>query len=239
MISVVFYFATPGSDPTTRAAMLAGRIGWMDSPAQGNKRPPQVMWAADSGCFNADRYPGDEAWLRWLRRSSPDARACGFATAPDVVGSHTRTLARSVPWLPVIRNLGYRAAFVAQNGACATDLPWDEFDVVFLGGTLECRECGLISRAGRRAHRHEPCPECGRVLTEWKLGPAARDIVSAAKVRGVSTHLGRANSLRRLRYAAEIGIDSADGTFLTFAPSRNITRLLTWLDVLDGCPRAS
>jgi len=41
------------------------------------------------------------------------------------------------------------------------------------------------------------------------------------------------NSLRRLRYAEAIGCDSADGTFLTFAPDANFVRLMRWINHMD------
>jgi hypothetical protein len=42
--------------------------------------------------------------------------------------------------------------------------------------------------------------------------------------------MGRVNSLRRLRYAADIGCDSVDGTYLAFGPDQNLPTLLTWID---------
>ena len=65
--------------------------------------------------------------------------------------------------------------------------------------------------------------------TEWKLGPEARRLAAAAKRRGLWLHCGRVNSLRRLRYAADIGCDSADGTYLAFGPDRNLPNLIGWL----------
>jgi hypothetical protein len=46
---------------------------------------------------------------------------------------------------------------------------------------------------------------------------------------GKGTHMGRVNSNRRLQYAATIGCDSADGTYLAFGPDQNLPRLLWWL----------
>ena len=66
--------------------------------------------------------------------------------------------------------------------------------------------------------------------TGWKLGPHARAVVRAAKARGMWVHMGRVNSLRRLRYAQAIGCDSVDGTYLAYAPDANLRRLLAWLD---------
>lgn len=193
---MVLYFANPCSSERVGDAMTAGILGFIDTPAQGNKRPEGVAWCADNGCFGKG-YPGDEAWLAWL--ASMDPAGCVFATAPDVVGDAAYTLERSAPFLPKIRALGYPAAFVAQDGLEDLIVPWDEFDVLFIG-----------------------------LSTEWKLGAAARALAGEAKRRGKHVHMGRVNSLRRYRYAQSIGCDSVDGTYLTFGPDENLPKLLGW-----------
>lgn len=65
--------------------------------------------------------------------------------------------------------------------------------------------------------------------TAWKLGASARHLMRAAKARGLWTHMGRVNSLRRLRLAALDGYDSVDGTFLAYGPDVNLPRLLSFL----------
>lgn len=57
-----------------------------------------------------------------------------------------------------------------------------------------------------------------------------------AKRRGKHVHMGRVNSLRRLRFARDIGCDSVDGTFLGFGPDVNIVRLQRWLDDIERQP---
>ncbi len=52
-------------------------------------------------------------------------------------------------------------------------------------------------------------------------------------------HCGRVNSLKRLRYAASIGCQSADGTFLAYGPDRNLPVLLGWLHTLHAPTPAS
>ncbi len=106
--------------------------------------------------------------------------------------------------MPQIRALGYRVAFVAQDGQESLPVPWDEFDALFIGGS-----------------------------TEWKLGPHAREIAAEAKRRGKWLHMGRVNSERRFKYAAAIGCDSADGTYLTFGPDVNLPKLLSWTRLSD------
>jgi hypothetical protein len=174
------------------------KLGFIDTPAQGNKRPAGVVWCADNGCFGKG-YPGDEKWLAWLDKNSEEAATCLFATAPDVVGDAAATLTRSLPFLPKIRGLGYPAALVAQDGLEDLEIPWDAFDVLFIGGS-----------------------------TEWKLGPAARKLIRQAKARGKWVHMGRVNSERRYRYAHEMGCDSVDGTYLTYGPLINLPKLLAW-----------
>jgi hypothetical protein len=193
----VLYFANPCGDAVI-TAMHDGAIAYIDTPAQGNKRPTGVLWCADNGAFS-DNFDEDK-WWRFLTANAHAADSCAFAVAPDVVGDAEATLARSAEWLPRIRALGYPAAFVAQDGLEALEIPWDEFDCLFIGGT-----------------------------TEWKLGQHARRIAAEAKARGKWLHMGRVNSERRFRYARAIGCDSVDGTYLTFGPDTNLPKLLTWI----------
>lgn len=200
----MLYFANPTSSRKVHDAMRAQRLGFIDTPAQGNRRIKGAQWCADNGCFGKG-YPGDEAWFAWLESHSADAGSCVFATAPDVVGDAQATLDRSLPWLPRIRALGYPAALVAQDGLDDLAVPWDSFDALFIGGS-----------------------------TEWKLGAAARRLIHEAKNRGKHVHMGRVNSLRRFRYANAIGCDSVDGTYLTFGPETNLPNLLHWSQLVES-----
>lgn len=170
------------------------------TPNEGRTPAPGVAWAADNGCFSKN-YVGDAKWLAWLQRHAVHADRCLFATAPDIVGDAAGTLARSAPHLPAIRALGYPAALVAQDGLEDLDVPWDDFDALFIGGS-----------------------------TEWKLSKAAAGLVAEAKTRGKHIHMGRVNSARRWSYAEYIGCDTVDGTFLAFGPDQNLRRMRNWID---------
>jgi hypothetical protein len=187
------------SGPAVRDAMRAGLLGQIITPASGNALLSDVDWCADNAVY-ANRYPGDERYLAWLAAHTWAAARCAFAVAPDVVADAAATLERSAPMLPRIRALGLPVALAAQNGLEPLTVPWDRLDVIFVGGD-----------------------------TRWKLGPAARSLVTEARHRGKGVHLGRVNSERRLHYAAAIGCDSADGTYLAYGPDRNLPRLLWWL----------
>ena len=172
-------------------------IGFMLTPNMGNKLPAGRIWAADNGRWAAPQLYTDESFLSWL--AARDPTHCLFATAPDVVADHAATLELSRSMLPRIRRVGYKVAFVAQDGW--DDAPWDEFDCVFIGGT-----------------------------TAFKLGQQIPPIVAKARRCGKWVHMGRVNSLLRMRYAQAIGCHSVDGTFLKFGPDTNTPRLLRWLE---------
>lgn len=177
--------------------MTAGLIDCITTPKQGNKIPEGAWICADNGVFGKG-YPGDDAWWTWVQGLPRDR--CRFVVAPDVVADAAATIERSTPWLPLIRALGLPAAFVAQDGQESLSVPWDEFDVLFVGGS-----------------------------TEWKMSRHARALVAEAKRLGKGTHMGRVNSLQRLRYADAIGCDSADGTYIAFGPDVNLPDVLGWV----------
>jgi hypothetical protein len=109
---------------------------------------------------------------------------CLFVTVPDVVADPAGTVRGWVRWSEGLRRRGLPIAFVAQDG-CERGMlpPWWSFDALFLGGS-----------------------------TAWKLGAEARQVAVLAKQQGKWLHMGRVNSLRRLRYAQSIGCDSIDGS---------------------------
>lgn len=183
--------------------MDQGLLAQIVTPATGNRLEPGRKWCADNAAFSGG-YPGDDAYLAWLDARKHLVADCLFAVAPDVPFDAAATLKLSAPMLPRIRDLGYKVALCAQDGLEDLQVPWDDFDVLFIAGS-----------------------------TEWKLSPAAAVIAREAKARGKWVHMGRVNSWRRLQYAAAIGCDSCDGTYLAFGPDRNLPALLDWLDELD------
>ena len=173
-------------------------IGFIAQPHswKGARQPPYRLWATDNGMFASGVTP--EEWWSWLERMARWPN-CLFATAPDVVGDAEGTLALS-HWLPSIRSLGLPAAFVGQDGLLSGQVPWDDLDCFFVGGT-----------------------------TAWKVSEAAWALVEEANHRGKWTHIGRVNTARRFRAALVQRCDSVDGTLLRFGPTANAPRLRRWL----------
>jgi hypothetical protein len=95
---------------------------------------------------------------------------------------------------------GFRRAYVLQDGQQASLVPWDETDAVFIGGS-----------------------------TRYKLSPDARRLTTEARERGLWVHMGRVNSLTRMRLAHQWGCDSVDGNYIAFGPDINTPRVLAWL----------
>lgn len=185
--------------------MSAGVLDCMTTPAQSVRIPEGAVYACDNGRFGRG-WPGATRWWSWLVTTVDryGLDRCAFAVAPDEPMDAHATLRLSAPWLPRIRDQHVPAAFVAQDGCEEGLIPWDDLDVLFLGGS-----------------------------TDWKTGPAARRVTLQARERGIPVHMGRVNSLKRLRLAQDFGCTSADGTFLAFGPDQNLPRLLSWLTAVN------
>jgi hypothetical protein len=205
----MLYLASPVR-PEVYPLAAEGRIGILFQPAY-RPRPyhnlAEVTWAADNGCYAAgDKFDLDR-YLDFLDRYAEHAGTCLFATAPDVLEDPVATWERGAPVLPQIRGRGYPAAFVAQDGFDATEVDWDSFDVLFVGGS-----------------------------TRWKL-TRGYELAALAHSYGKRAHLGRVNSGKRYRAGMWAGFDSADGTFLAYSPDRNRDRLVGWLDSAHAQPQ--
>jgi hypothetical protein len=185
-----------------------------------------MPWAADCGlkvAISTDPAEVDR-YLRWL--DGLDRDGCLFAVTPDVLGDAEACWRRSAPLLPRIRALGYRAAFVAQDGFDPERVDWGAFDCLFIGGTPSSTRATPTNERKRLAN------------LEWKRsergGYAA---IGEGKHRGKWVHVGRVNGGPFLRNLAAAGADSADGTNLTFNNLR--ARTLGWLDGLAAQPPLS
>jgi hypothetical protein len=145
------------------------------------------VWACDNDRFNSSY--SERRFLRMVARIAPSGRAlpgCLFVTVPDTVCDARATLDEFERWHATLgagRPYSLPLALVLQNGQEDLPVPWTRLAAVFIGGD-----------------------------TAWKLGEPAADLVAQAKAHGKHVHMGRVNSDKRIRYAAEIGCDSFDGT---------------------------
>ena len=161
-----------------------------------------VRWAADNGCYaQGERFDTGD-WLAWLAELRPYRDRCLFAVAPDVLADPLATWERSWPYIQTIRQLGFRPAYVSQDG----ETRWpDGTACLFIGGS-----------------------------DDWKLSEPSYALARRAKDAGLWVHMGRVNSMQRLRACWVSGIDSADGTFVRYGPDRRLPEVYDWLDHVNG-----
>lgn len=150
------YLATASSE-ATRNQMQEQIIGQLITPNAGNKLVDGAIWALDNGCFG-------NSWSeqRWLKRLEQYATAdnCLFAVVPDVVGDAVGTARLWERWFETVKQYGYRAAFVTQNG-CA-ELP-SNADALFTGGDNDWKLGSAAHRLVRDAKRRGLWCHMGRV----------------------------------------------------------------------------
>jgi hypothetical protein len=190
--------------------MRNGKLGHIATPASGHRLQAGVDrlqagvdWCADNGAYTG-AYPGDTKYLAWLSVRARHAARCAFATAPDVVGDSTATLARS-------------CRCCTESGPWITPPPWSP----------------------RTASSTSKSPGTTSTCCFWarRPGSSARPPpTSPPTPAGTTNGCTWVNSLQRLRHAAAIGSQSADGTYLTYGPDRNLPVLLRWLATVNDEP---
>jgi hypothetical protein len=158
------------------------RLGILLAPANGNTVASVVKTGLPWAIDNGAYSGFDEARFLRLLERAVGQPGCLFVVAPDVVGDAKATLAQWPWWSALIRSRSLPVAFVGQDGQENYLLP-DDMGAYFVGGS-----------------------------TRWKLSQASADLCREAKRRGLPVHIGRVNSLRRLRTAYEFGADSVDGS---------------------------
>jgi len=202
----MIYFTTPVV--AARPALRAGRLGVIATPKQGNLIPDYPIRCIDNGCYGQG-WPGPDEYRTFLQQMAAiPGGVWHFAAAPDVVGDAEATLERSKPWLPVIADLGFPVAFVAQDGIEHIRVPWSQISVLFLGGT-----------------------------DSFKLGPSGRAAAAEALTRGKRVHMGRVSSLKRTRIARHMGCTSVDGRYIQFRwPELGTAEVEGWLRDVHNQP---
>ena len=188
--------------------LVAAGFGLMATVKKGS---PAVVdsfpcYGADNGAFT-DKWDED-GWLRWLSRLNP--KRCLFAVAPDVYPNAQASLDRGLEYTFLLREMGFPAAIVAQDGAERIDYPWDEFDCLFIGGERTTNP-----------------------KDEWKVSPQSESLIKKARSKGKWVHMGRVNSHARMEWARLAGCHSADGTFLKYGLEKNVPRMKNWIKQLD------
>ena len=72
--------------------------------------------------------------------------------------------------------------------------------------------------------------------TRWKLSAHAAELATEVKKRGKWLHMGRVNSLRRMRVAMDMSCDSTDGSSLSMFGDKYIGKFCSWSKQLHAQP---
>jgi hypothetical protein len=194
-----------GATATLRRHLPSPYLGHLLVPGAGNSVRRMLATGQPWAADNAAFSGFDPGAFAGLLSRIAGKPGCLFVACPDVVGDARATLEQFAVWQPVIASMGLPVALVGQDGLEDLDPPWERMQAFFLGGS-----------------------------TEWKLSDAAASRARAAKARGCWVHMGRCNTLRRLRHAYAIGCDSIDGSAFSRWPGHHIPNALAWLATLHG-----
>jgi hypothetical protein len=158
-------------------------------------RSRNAIWSERWAADNAAFSRFDaDAYVRMLDAIT-GTPMCLFVTVPDVVANASKTLGLWDRWAWQVANRGLPTAYVLQDGLTSRMIPWYTADAVFVGGS-----------------------------TAFKLGADARGFIREAQARGKWVHMGRVNTMARLRYAQSIGCDSVDGSGFARFPDAMFSR---------------
>lgn len=141
----------------------------------------------------------EETFRMYLENRRGNIETCLGIVAPDVIGDARATYHEFETWGVYIRRLGYPVAYVAQDGQESLEFP-PCFDVLFIGGS-----------------------------TGWKMSDAALWCIKWGKAKGKWIHVGRINSLKRVRHFLLSDVDSVDGTHPIYEPDLAIPRIRRWM----------
>jgi hypothetical protein len=159
-------------------------------------------WAADNDCFQG--FDVDAYWRMLWKIAVANRSKLLWVACPDVVGDAQETINRWFEWFPQLDYLDLPAAFVGQDGLeeISDEIPWDQMACLFVGGS-----------------------------TTWKLSDYVQNLMREAKARGKLVHVGRVNTLRRVRDLISMcaDIDSIDGRSFSAWPDIKIPKGLRWI----------
>jgi hypothetical protein len=177
--------------------------GWGLLLSPGKPCDPRFKYALDNGAFGAWQQGKPFNVPAFERHVSRHGSGAEFVVAPDIVAGGAASLAFTMEWLPRLQGVGKRRLIAVQDGMTEEHVRPHLCETVgiFVGGTTEWKLQTL--------------PLWGRV----------------ARQTGAYLHVGRVNTVRRIRLCHEAGAHSIDGT--------SATRFSCTLPMLDAAVRQS
>ena len=156
-------------------------------------------YALDNGAWSAHQQERDFDVEAFEAAVEIAGRGADWIVAPDIVAGGLDSLRFTLDWLPRLEN--YRVLIAVQDGMTEDHIRQhiDQRVGIFVGGS-----------------------------TDWKLDTMCR-WGALARQGGAYLHIGRVNTVRRIRLCQRSGADSFDGT--------SVTRFICNLPRLDNARR--
>jgi hypothetical protein len=191
-------------------ALRARGWGLLVSAAGEHRAEGFQTYAIDNGAWSA--YTSGEPWNPgpFEQLITELGGGSSFVVVPDIVAGGLASLRLSESWLPRLKGVGGRRLIPVQDGMTPADVrPLIGSDVgIFVGGS-----------------------------TDWKIATMGR-WGALARERGSYCHVGRVNTVRRIRLCLLAGVDSFDGSsvsrFSINLPRLDNARRQTAFAFVDG-----
>lgn len=187
---------------TRRNLAVMRECGWRILVTPAEQRTEGFPYALDNGAWTSRPGQGKE-WdeAAFVRLTERLGTCADFVVAPDVVASGLASLRLTEAWLPRRVGVARRRLVAVQDGMTTADVrPMLGPSVgIFVGGS-----------------------------TAWKLS-TMRAWGELARERGAYLHVGRVNTIRRIRLCQDAGADSFDGT--------SVSRYAVTITKLDNARR--
>lgn len=177
-------------------------------------------WCADNGAFTGfDK----NVFFKALERLFPYRKTCRFVVIPDVPFNWKETIEKFPKWNKTIRGMGFPTALAVQDGATIDNIPWDDFDCLFIGGSTEWKRSQYkiikFPKSKKKVDDFTDLPLFRLKPVQIQQFNIVPQLIVEAKKRGKWVHMGRqANSIKQLWSAQKWGADSIDGTGETKRP---------------------
>lgn len=178
---------------------LIAKAGWRQfiSPdTRARNGVPVTGYALDNGAWGAHRR--EEPWQMdpFQRLIDEHGDGADFVVVPDCVGDRDETMRMTAEWIPMLAGLSLYAA--VQDGMTWADIHpiSSNLSGIFVGGS-----------------------------TEWKLDTMGA-WCAAAHAKGLSVHVGRVNTARRIRLCFDARVDSFDGSGVSRFARMTLPRLV-------------
>lgn len=167
-------------------AALSG-AGWGLLLSPGKPRDPRFIHALDNGAWGAFQRSEPFDVAAFEKHVGAHGDGAEFVVVPDIVAGGLDSLRVSLDWLPRLAGVAKRRLIAVQDGMSSADVAphLSPTAGVFVGGS-----------------------------TEWKLA-TMRAWGQLARKHGAYLHVGRVNTIRRIRLCQDAGADSFDGTSAT------------------------